>query len=333
LPEILEICLNEEEASILLALPGTPNEVAKKLDKKDSHVDSILDELFKTGFVVRRSEESGLTYGLVNDLWSMVLPDKRVLEKLEKTHMRERFLDLWDQFYEREFVHQSTLTSSDEYQARIIPVEITIPMKWGEVLPHETASKILEDARTIAVTECACRTSGRRCDNPTDVCILLEDFADLFIERGVARKISKDEALAILGRCEELGLVHQLNNTEPKGYQFLCNCCSCCCALLRGMISLGKDTISLKSRYLSTIDQELCDGCDLCVDRCQFEAIVLEDSKAMVNEEKCFGCGLCASTCPTNAIHLVQIRGPEHIKKHLLEAPEDIIDDLMISKE
>jgi len=320
LPKIFEMCLTKEEVQILLSLPGTPEEVAGKLNVEISKITAILKELFNKGFVFYKHVDNKFRYGLNNDLWTSILPDKRDFEKFG-----EAFLDLWQHYHDEE-----VMPSYETGYVRVIPIEKTIPMKWGEILPYEKISEILENAETIAVTECACRTMSRQCDNPTDVCLLFNEFADIIIERGVARRISKEEAFSILARTEDLGLIHQLNNSEPEGYQFLCNCCSCCCALLRGMIVLGKKGITAKSRYVSSVDSELCDGCGICATRCQFGAISLVDSKAVVDKEKCFGCGLCASKCPTHAIKLIQVRDPEHIIDHLEKAPSKLVDTLMI---
>ena len=320
LPKIFEMCLTKEEASVLLSLPGTPEEVAAKLNADVPKVAAILKELFNKGFVLYKLVDNKPRYGLNNDLWSSVLPDKRDFEKFG-----EEFLDLWNRYHDEEVV-----PSRGTHEVRVIPIEKTIPMKWGEILPYEKISEIVENAKTIAITECACRTMSRRCDNPTDVCLLFNEFADIIIERGIAKRISKEEASSILTLTEDLGLVHQLNNMEPEGYQFLCNCCSCCCSFLRGMIVFGKKGVTAKSRYISSVDSELCDGCSICATRCRFGAMNIVDSKAVVDKEKCFGCGLCASKCPTHAVQLIPVRGPEHIIDNLEKAPPKLVDTLMI---
>jgi len=325
LPEILEMCLTKEEVSVLLSLPGTPEEVAGKLSIAVSKVTVILKELFNKGFVLYKQVDSKFRYGLNKDLWESILPDKRDFEKFGG-----KFLDLWKRFHDEEYIPNFDLSEFKLAYVRVIPVEKTIPMKWGEILPYEKTSEILETAKTIAVTECACRTMTRQCDNPTDVCFVINKFADILLERGIAKRISKEEALSILERCEDLGLVHQLNNSETEGYEFLCNCCSCCCSILRGMTVLGKKGTTTQSRYVSSVNSELCDGCGICVTRCNFKAMNIVDSMAVVDKEKCFGCGLCASKCPTTAIELIQVRGPEYIIDNLDEAPPVPIDSYMI---
>ena len=325
LPNIFEMCLTKEEVSVLLSLPATPEEVATKLSVEVPKVANILRELFKKGFVVYKQVDDKPRYGLVSDLIDSILPDKRDFEKFG-----DEFLDLWRRYLDEEFMPNFDTSEFKLAYARVIPVEKTIPMKWGEILPYEKISEILQNAETVAVTECACRIMMRQCDNPTDVCLLFNKFADILLERGIAKRISKEEALSIVKRCEDLGLIHQLNNSETGGYEFLCNCCSCCCAILRGMIVLGKKGTTAQSRYVSSVNSELCDGCSICATRCNFKAMNIVDSKAVVDKEKCFGCGLCAPKCPTNAIQLIQVRGPEYIIDNLDKAPPVPIDSYMI---
>jgi ferredoxin len=127
-------------------------------------------------------------------------------------------------------------------------------------------------------------------------------------------------------------LIHHLNNADASGYEFLCNCCTCCCMVLRGMAILGKEDICYKSRFMSKVESGKCTGCGACVERCNFDAITIQEERAIVDESKCFGCGLCASGCPEQAITLVCVRWPDHITDNIPEQPEGTVDDLMITK-
>lgn len=62
-----------------------------------------------------------------------------------------------------------------------------------------------------------------------------------------------------------------------------------------------------KSNYIAAINLELCKGCNLCVERCKFHAITVENKKLSVNPDRCYGCGVCAVTCPTEAMKLHRI--------------------------
>lgn len=58
-------------------------------------------------------------------------------------------------------------------------------------------------------------------------------------------------------------------------------------------------------RQIVRIDEELCNGCGLCVSPCAEGAIVIVDGKAkVVREELCDGAGFCLGVCPTGALSL-----------------------------
>lgn len=59
------------------------------------------------------------------------------------------------------------------------------------------------------------------------------------------------------------------------------------------------------TRQIVRIDEELCNGCGVCVSPCAEGAIVLVDGKAkVVHEELCDGAGFCLGVCPTGALTL-----------------------------
>ena len=60
-----------------------------------------------------------------------------------------------------------------------------------------------------------------------------------------------------------------------------------------------------KSNYYAKVDADMCTGCESCLDRCQVNAIRVEDGTARVDKARCIGCGLCASSCPAEAISIV----------------------------
>ena len=59
-----------------------------------------------------------------------------------------------------------------------------------------------------------------------------------------------------------------------------------------------------RANYLAVVDDKLCTGCGVCVERCQVNAITLVDSAAEVDKNLCIGCGLCVTTCEFDAMHL-----------------------------
>ncbi len=66
-----------------------------------------------------------------------------------------------------------------------------------------------------------------------------------------------------------------------------------------------------QTSYLAKINEENCVACGTCVEKCNAEAIELEDT-AIVDEERCIGCGLCAYHCPEDAIEMERT-GPRNV--------------------
>jgi len=114
------------------------------------------------------------------------------------------------------------------------------------------------------------------------------------------KRITKEEAINILKETSELGLVHTTDNRAEE-LNIICSCCECCCGLLAGLTRFDNPRAIAKANYVSTIDPELCIGCETCISRCKFGAIEVDDI-AQIEIKRCIGCGLCAVTCPEDAI-------------------------------
>jgi formate hydrogenlyase subunit 6/NADH:ubiquinone oxidoreductase subunit I len=185
---------------------------------------------------------------------------------------------------------------------RVLPAQQAVKSEW--ILPYDDVKAILEQHLTFTVRPCTCRVqqdhiNKRRCDFPVDICLGFSAH-DRSPRPG---DISKQDALALLDQAEEIGLVHSVTNVI-EGLSYVCNCCSCCCAILRGITDFGiKDSIAY-ANYYSTIDHDTCIGCGVCVKRCQVQAISLDNNVAEVDRKQCIGCGLCVTKCPTGAAQL-----------------------------
>jgi ferredoxin len=114
--------------------------------------------------------------------------------------------------------------------------------------------------------------------------------------------ISQQEALA-LWTSRRVGLVHTVSNVM-KGIGYVCNCCSCCCAIMRGITEWGIENSVARANYYAVIDSDECLGCGTCIERCHVHAISDQDGVSVVDRDKCIGCGLCVTGCPNEVARL-----------------------------
>ena len=60
-------------------------------------------------------------------------------------------------------------------------------------------------------------------------------------------------------------------------------------------------------RKIIQIDEEKCNGCGLCANACEEEAIAMVNGKAkLIRDDYCDGLGNCLPACPTGAISFVE---------------------------
>ena len=57
------------------------------------------------------------------------------------------------------------------------------------------------------------------------------------------------------------------------------------------------------NQWIPEIQEDLCNGCGICGEVCQFNAIIVLGDKPLVFPELCHGCGSCTLMCPEQAIH------------------------------
>jgi len=184
---------------------------------------------------------------------------------------------------------------------RVVPAQKAI--KSERILPYDDVRAILLQSKSFTLRDCICREQQKLIENeckfPMRTCLSFSDGEGPPNESSV----SKEEALAFLDQAEEIGLVHTVSNVM-KGVGYVCNCCGCCCGLLRGITDWGIENSVASANYVARIDPDECSGCRLCVGRCQVHAIREEDGIAIVDPSKCIGCGLCVTGCSNDAAKL-----------------------------
>ncbi len=138
------------------------------------------------------------------------------------------------------------------------------------------------------------------------------------------KKLNVEEAIKNNDETEMAGLVHETPYNAAMIPGVICNCCICCCGVLIGAMASGRPFDAMSpSRFRATVDQNLCTGCQTCMERCPFDAIEMvkvagsKKMKARVIAEKCFGCGVCVVGCKDKALTFELVRPPEHIPAEL----------------
>jgi Na+-translocating ferredoxin:NAD+ oxidoreductase subunit B len=296
--KILRMLFTPEEAELFLHLSligEEPRVVAHRAKQPAEIVSQRLTEMEKKGLVYASQKQGkpaeymaqqfvvGFWEGQVNRL------NRELVEAIEEYLPSFVDLDLWRK----------------APQLRTIPVGESIPVQ-TEAMPYEIAEEIIRGHSTIAITNCICRQemqiAEKGCSKPLETCMSFGGAAEYYMRTGKGRRISQDEALAILSLADQAGLVLQPGNSKKPA--FLCACCGCCCGILRNVKKHPQPASIVSSPYIAVHVPEICSGCGTCVERCQMDAITLPNGTAELNQERCIGCGLCVSTCETGALTL-----------------------------
>ncbi len=295
--EILKKIFTEEEASLFINLKlklETPQQISERTGIKLEVVERLLPEMKKKGQLLGITVKKFSLYKAIPYVFGIY---EFQLKRMDKD------MALLFEKYDKEAFAENFFSTSPALM-KTIPIGIEVNDD-TRIEPYESITGILEGAKSWAVRGCVCKTEksllGRKCSKPMEVCLSFAPVENAFDDDQSGRAITKDEAYKILKMSEEAGLVHMTSNVK-SGHYYICNCCSCCCGPLTKYITVSKNAAA-KSNYQAIVDKYACISCGICLDRCQADAIELNDFAIITN---CIGCGLCVSTCPSGAIKLVR---------------------------
>jgi electron transport complex protein RnfB len=204
------------------------------------------------------------------------------------------------------FLMKGNWTQQETKQLRVVPVAQSVSAEI-RTMPYEVAEDIIRSQSKIVVSPCICRREhemvGKGCGKPMEVCLSFGGGAYYYEENGLGRAISQEEALETLRIGMAAGLVLQPGNAQKPTN--ICMCCGCCCQVLKNLKTLDSPARVVHTNYYAEVVAENCVACEACVERCQMDAITV-DEIATVDRERCIGCGLCVGECPNEAMVMRQ---------------------------
>ena len=292
--QLLKKIFSPEEASLASQLSGSMEPVdtiAQRIGLSAEEAEAKLLEMAKHGLLWCDKEESKSFFRLAPFIVGVYEAQLESMDH-ELAHLVEEYLTNGG---------AAGIMKPQPALHRVVPAQKAV--KSELILPYDDVKAILLSSKSFGLRDCICRVQqkqvGHECDFPLRTCLFFSA-----LERPPHRyTISKAEALAFLDKAEEIGLVHTVSNVM-KGIGYVCNCCGCCCGILRGITEWGIENSVAYANYYAVIDAQKCVGCGTCRKRCQVDAISEENGVSVVDRKKCIGCGLCASGCPNGAAEL-----------------------------
>jgi electron transport complex protein RnfB len=299
---LLALIFTPEEAALTAQLRltlETPAQLAARIGGDATALRKQLKEMTRRGLITTGRTDEGLGYGL--------MPFAVGIYEMQVNTIDAEFARQFEEYYHKAFGQMLAITPQIH---RVVPVEQSVRVDM-EVRPFESAADIVAQAKAWGVMDCLCRKQqaliGQPCEHPLDVCMVFSDTPGTFDQSTTVRALTQEGAMATLRRAAEAGLVHSVSNNQ-QGAWYICNCCTCACGVLRGMVDLGLANVIARSAFVNQVDEDLCIGCGECVEKCQFGALALDDDQHVVHVDalRCVGCGVCTVACPVGALSMIR---------------------------
>ena len=274
--------LTDDEADVAIAAGLRKNRtaeyLARKVGKPVDEVEKIAKRLAWIGvFRCTRNPDTGV------DEYFMQIFAPGIMEMLvNNQELLETHPEVGRAFEEYTRIRMATMSPllpNGYGLMRVVPVESAIK-DIPNVSDYERLSYYLNKYDTFCVSPCSCRASRTSINDgcghlAEEMCVQMGKGAEHYIRTGRARQITREEALEIIHRAEENGLMHDIPNIEEAGESAaICNCCSCACFGLRvGLMFGARDAI--RSNFVAEVDEAKCVACAQCVEVCPANALRL----------------------------------------------------------
>lgn len=307
--KILRMLFTPEDAHVarqlpqLISLPDLAQKLDVDVEALNEHITSMA--------------ERGLVLDIERDAIRYVMAAPVVIGFFEFLFMRDRpdapmeeyahaFEDLFnDEEFVRSVFTGRTQIGRSFVREEALPAEV-------EILDWERATEAVRSADAVTVTLCPCRADARLrsegCDAPIRSCLSFGAAARMLARSGIGEAITNEEALEILEEAKAAGLAQTGDNVR-EGITYMCNCCGCCCGMMRAVKQYSIYDGIVPSNWLATVDHARCRGCAKCAKACPAGAIEvvptegkgLRKNWSVIDPDRCLGCGVCGDVCRWDA--------------------------------
>jgi Pyruvate/2-oxoacid:ferredoxin oxidoreductase delta subunit len=326
---IIEEMLTPDEARVCLALyyPGTCQELAEELNISEKDLMPILESLVDRGILTRGKTQFAFHTTLLG--FHHDVADTGV--HTGPHAMSQKVKELWADFFYNEWSDLWTKMASDRKAAgghgimltpAIGALELSPNITPDQILPQENWKMQIQLAKRRIIAPCGCRVLWGKCDHPLMTCFAVFDNSrgEYYLDKPgrLLKEISLEETMEIVRANEEAGLIHW----------GVCYCCPDACEMLHSYTKAGRLDLVEPNRYQAVVDEDLCIGCQDCVERCPFDAIEMRKTpnskklKATIIPENCKGCGVCIVGCKQKAMRYEIVRPPEYLKEREFRIPK-----------
>ncbi len=275
---ILEKLFTPEEADLTAQLRLTlesPGQIANRIGQGEEDVTKMLKGLAQKSLIQSGKVEDGTGFGLMPFMIGFYEEQNYTIDE-ELAHLVEDYLSQ----------SVSDLIAIEPQLHRIVPVGETVKMD-SEIRPYESMTEIVSAAKAWGVWDCICRKQksliGDPCGHPIENCLVFSEEEGYFDNDPIYTALTEKEAMATLKQAADVGLVHSVSNSQ-EGIGYVCNCCTCSCGIMRGMAEYGIANTIAKSAFVNQVEEDFCNGCEVCIDYCQFDALALEDGVISVTD-------------------------------------------------
>lgn len=332
--QILKMLFSPAEADLARQIPTrftSLGSLSRKTKIPLGDLDEKISDMARKGFVIdfRRGEKRYVSLAPV------------VIGFFEYTFMRARdglpmaeLARLFDIYMgQDEKFSRAVFQKETQIGRSLVREEALDPEDFMEILDWERAGSIIKSASAVAVSLCACRHMeshlGKACKAPLEICLSLNLGAESLAANGMARMITVSEGMKLLEQAKEHGLAQTGDNVK-RDLTYMCNCCGCCCGMMKAIRRFDIKNAIMTSNWLMQIEPSKCKGCGKCAKLCPIGAITLniverEGKKrglAQCDETLCLGCGVCYSGCKSGAVKM-------KAREKRVYTPETVFDKIV----